>query len=199
MDWDTDGVRISVKLRNTARLGEDIRDWWATELIGAVNSGLDDNGVESDVPGLNKTGREYFSQPKGEAMARKMMESMQLRGEERRDWPKWAEGRREGVKDWLGGWDLGMGPSGMLGMSLMGRVIHILWWAQWKIQISYSKSINNFKWWQQSLEPNTGNPSRYWTLSNSIGPTAMDLVLPDGLWIRNGDSLEVQIRLGWKI
>ena len=46
---------------------------------------------------------EYFSQPKGEARARKMMESMKMRGEERRDWPMWAEGRREGVKDWLGG------------------------------------------------------------------------------------------------
>lgn len=55
------------------------------------------------MPGLNETGREYFSQSKGEATARKMMESMKLRGEERRDWPMQAEGRRERVKDWLGG------------------------------------------------------------------------------------------------
>ena len=198
MDWDTDGVRIIVRLRNTAKLGEDIRDWRATELIGGLNSGLDDHGVEwcARVEWdwkrvlLSAKGRGHGEEDDG-VNAVEGWRKERLANVGRRE-----EGRSQRLVGWLRPWD---GILGILGMSLMGRVIHILWWAQWKIQISYSKSINNFKWWQQSLEPNTGNPSRHWTLSNSIGPIAMDLVLPDGLWIRNGDSLEVQIRLGWKI
>lgn len=41
-------------------------------------------------------------------MWQKMMESVQLRGEERRDWPKLAEGMRGGIRravGWLRCWD----------------------------------------------------------------------------------------------
>ena len=91
------------RLRNGAKVSEDISGWGSTGLIGGFSPGLDNGGVESEVPGLNEAGRGYFSQSKGEAMWWKLMESVHLRGEERRDWPMLAERRRGGVKEWWGG------------------------------------------------------------------------------------------------
>lgn len=87
------------RLRNGVKVSEDIRGWGSTGLTGGFSPGLDDGRVESEMPGLNEAGRGYFSQSKGEAMWRNLMESVHLRGEDRRDWPVLAESRRGGVKE----------------------------------------------------------------------------------------------------
>lgn len=71
------------------RLGEDIKGWGAVEF----NSGMDEGWVGNEVPRVNDPGRGYLSQPKdetqgwgwGEAMWQKMVESVRLRGEERKN------------------------------------------------------------------------------------------------------------------
>ena len=103
------------------------------------------------------------------------MESVQLRREERRDWPRLTEGRRRGIRravGWFRCWDRIEDVENVTN----GQDCLYTLWAPVQNENAclffkkYSKRIP--RWRQQNLKP-------------SIENAPLKLVLHDGIWIRN--------------